>query len=42
VPAQRRVLATAGLPLLALTARRWDAADGAAAEIMTFLESLPT
>lgn len=40
VPAQRRAMAEAGLPLLVLGARRWDAADGAADEIKTFLESL--
>jgi hypothetical protein len=40
VPTQRRVLAAAGVPALTLTARRWDARDGAAADIARFLQDL--
>ncbi len=40
VPAQRRALAAAKLPALVLTARRWDAGDGAADEIERFLRAL--
>jgi hypothetical protein len=40
VPAQRRAMADAGVPLLVLGARRWDGNDGAATEIHAFLESL--
>jgi len=37
VPAVRRVVTERGLPWLALTARHWDAGDGALAEIQTFV-----
>ena len=37
VPAQRAALAAAGIPMLTLTARRWDASDGAMDEIAGFL-----
>jgi hypothetical protein len=42
VPAQRAALQSAGMPCLALTARRWSADDGALDEITTFCrETLP-
>lgn len=40
LPAQKRALEAAGLPCLALSRRRWDAGDGAAEVIATFLEGL--
>ena len=40
VPRQRRLLEANGIPVLALTVRRWDAADGAAEEIARFIEGL--
>lgn len=40
VPAQRAGLAAAGVPALVLTARRWDAGDGAANEIQDYLGTL--
>lgn len=42
VPAQRAALQSAGIPCLALTARRWSADDGVLDEITTFCrETLP-
>ena len=40
VPAQRASLAAAGIPALILTARQWDADDGALTEIKDFFEAL--
>lgn len=40
VPAQRAALQSAGIPCLALTARRWNADDGAAGEIATFCREM--
>ena len=37
---QRTALTAAGIPLLVLTRRRWDAADGAAREIWHFLQDI--
>jgi hypothetical protein len=42
VPAQRAALAEAGIPALVMTARRWDATDGATEEITAFLKGLPS
>jgi len=40
VPAQKRALATAGIPILSMVRRRWDASDGAMDEILSFTEGL--
>jgi hypothetical protein len=40
VPAQRTALAAAGIPVLALTRRRWDGEDGVAEEIGDWLREI--
>ena len=40
LPAQREALAQAGIPVLSMSARRWDAGDGAAADIAAFLKGV--
>lgn len=39
-PPQEKALAEAGIPCLSLSRRRWDAADGAADEIASFIKGL--
>ena len=40
VPAQKRALATAGIPVLSMVRRCWEASDGTIDEIISFTESL--
>jgi len=40
VPAQKRALAAAGIAILSMVRRRWDASDGAMDEILSFTENL--
>ena len=40
VPAQKKTLETADIPILSLVRRRWDASDGAVDEIISFTKGL--